>query len=139
MTEEKDPGALILAAGGIVEKQTADGPLIALVYRELYGGDWSLPKGKQDLGETLQQTALREVLEETGCPARFIGFAGINHYYHGALPKAVFYWHMALEAPGDFTPSTEVAQMAWLTPKEALARMAYADEQRLVKKIYNLK
>jgi len=137
--DHHDSGALILAAGGIIERQTVDGPLVALVYRELYGGHWSLPKGKQDPGESLQETALREVWEETGCRGRFIGFAGVTHYWHGSLPKVVFYWHLALVEATDFKASDEVARLAWLSPAEAVACMAYDDEKKLLKKIYRLK
>ena len=80
---------LITAAGGIVEKRTPDGIKIALVYRELYGSEWALPKGKQEKGESLEQTALREVEEETGCAARIIEYGGCIRYYHGKSPKKV--------------------------------------------------
>jgi 8-oxo-dGTP pyrophosphatase MutT (NUDIX family) len=69
--------ALILAAGGILEKTAGPLTLIAVVHRERYD-DWSLPKGKQEPGETLQQTALREVREETGFAVRFYRFCRLR-------------------------------------------------------------
>src|SRR5688572_13984023 len=50
----------IKAGGGIVVNQFGK---VLLIFRR---GVWDLPKGKQDPGETLAQTALREVREETG-------------------------------------------------------------------------
>ncbi len=138
MTEQIDPAALIMAAGGIVEKQTDEGPLIAVIHRHLYGDEWSLPKGKQDSGETLQETAIREVLEETCCMARIIRFAGVTHYFHGSLPKVVLYWHMKLETENKFNSSQEVSDMEWLTPVDALQRLNYHDERQVLKKIYPL-
>ena len=40
-------------------------------------GDWSIPGGKQELGEGVREAALREVLEETGCGIRLIGLIDV--------------------------------------------------------------
>lgn len=138
MYQEMDRDELILAAGGIVEQQTPQGAKIAVIYRERHGGEWSLPKGKQDAGETLQETARREVREETGCEVRFTGFAGCTHYYHGDLPKVVFYWKMELVGTCNFKPSGEVLRLVWLAPAEAVTRVAYADEKQLLGRVYGL-
>ena len=42
-------------------------------------GDWSIPGGRQELGETLEETAVREVAEETGVDIRVIGSVSIKH------------------------------------------------------------
>src|SRR3954470_18204774 len=55
---------IIMAAGGIVV-QRGDVPLFAVVCLRKRG-EWVLPKGKLDAGETPRDAALREVLEETG-------------------------------------------------------------------------
>ncbi|MFH7319454.1 6-phosphogluconolactonase [Desulfurivibrio sp. D14AmB] len=136
-TPEDEAGQLILAAGGIVEKGRGEETRIAVVYRAQYD-DWSLPKGKQDPGETLADTALREVREETGLSVRFTGFAGVVHYYHGPLPKVVLYWKMAPTAEGEFMPSAEIQRLRWLTPGEALARVSYEDEKKLLRQTYQL-
>jgi 8-oxo-dGTP pyrophosphatase MutT (NUDIX family) len=57
---------VIEASGGIVERRSPEGTRIAVIYRERYGPEWSLPKGKRLPGETWQETALREVREEIG-------------------------------------------------------------------------
>ncbi len=131
-------GALILAAGGIVEKGEGEELRIALVYRERRYRDWSLPKGKQDQGESLAETALREVYEETGCRARLAGFAGCLQYFHREIPKVVVYWQMTLLAEEEFTPNKEVQDLAWLTPAEALARMTYDEEKAMLRRLYRL-
>ena len=50
----------INAAGGIVTNKKNE---MLFIFRR---GKWDLPKGKSDIGETNKQTALREVIEETG-------------------------------------------------------------------------
>ena len=55
------------AAGGVVVR---DGEVV-VVHRPRYE-DWTLPKGKLDPGETLEEAALREVEEETGLRCRLV-------------------------------------------------------------------
>jgi 8-oxo-dGTP pyrophosphatase MutT (NUDIX family) len=62
MSERLDAN-VIEGAGGIVERNTSKGIRIAVIYRKRYGGEWGLPKGKRQCGES---TALREVEEEIG-------------------------------------------------------------------------
>ena len=58
------PEAPIVGVGAVV----IDGTKVLLVRRgqEPLKGEWSLPGGALELGETLQQGVVREVLEETG-------------------------------------------------------------------------
>ena len=64
------PTGPVRAAGGVVWRRNGAGPVeILLVHRPRYG-DWSLPKGKCDKGESDEDCALREVEEETGWRCR---------------------------------------------------------------------
>jgi 8-oxo-dGTP diphosphatase len=128
---------LIIAAGGIVEKQTPRGIRIAVILRDRYGEEWALPKGKQEEGESLEEAALREVNEETGCQAMITGFAGTSSYYHSNAPKAVFFWKMLAADECRFTPSKEIKKLEWLTPGEALHRLTHNEERKLVAGIYD--
>jgi len=55
------------SAGGVVYRQTAHGPEVALIKAN---GRWSLPKGGIEKGEKPEATALREIAEETGLPRK---------------------------------------------------------------------
>ena len=82
----------ILAAGGLLWRDESRSE-IAIVHRRRHD-DWSLPKGKVDSDETLQQTAAREVEEETGMRPRVLEFAGETFYHVQGRPKSVLSWHM---------------------------------------------
>ncbi len=75
---------VIPAAGGLVYDQYHK---LLLIYRR---GFWDLPKGKQDKGESIDQTALREVEEETGISARLGDLAGETwHTYRTKKGKRI--------------------------------------------------
>jgi 8-oxo-dGTP diphosphatase len=132
----------ILAAGGILEKTTPEGVRIAVVHRTRYRdregarGDWVLPKGKCDSGESLEVTALREVREETGCEARIVGLGFPCEYLASGIPKIVMFFLMkcvAEHAPPDLA---EVRSVRWLIPSDAIDRLTYDTERNVVRQAY---
>lgn len=134
---EKLDAQVIEAAGGIVELDTSEGQRIAVIYRERYGGEWSLPKGKRKAGESWQRTALREVNEEIGVTPVIVGIAGATAYLAGGVPKVVLYWRMRIE--GDvppFTPNKEVKKVTWLAPANAIERLTHLEEARIIRMIF---
>ncbi|ELZ87159.1 NTP pyrophosphohydrolase [Haloferax elongans ATCC BAA-1513] len=125
-----DTPTLTFAAGGLLRRD--DGAL-CLVHRPRYD-DWSLPKGKLEPGETLAETAVREVHEETDCTVDCGRFAGRYEYAVDANPKGVFVWHMQLAEEHPFDSDDEVDARAWLQPTAALDRLTYENERELVRR-----
>ena len=123
----------ILAAGGLVSRDLNGSRRIAVVHRNRHN-DWTLPKGKCELGEQLDQTAAREVFEETGCDVRLVRFATTVGYYVGGSWKTVFYWHMTPKSEPAFKASDEVDAVEWLDPGEAIKRLTYPSERELVRR-----
>jgi len=124
--------SMIQAAGGILWRRGAEGPLVAVVHRPRHE-DWGLPKGKLDTDERWQDAALREVLEETGYQAELCEFAGVIAYdVHGA-PKIVLFWNMRACGEPSFEPGEEVDAVEWLPPEEAARRLDYEDERALLR------
>jgi 8-oxo-dGTP diphosphatase len=122
---------VIRAAGGLLWRPGPRALRLAVVHRPRYG-DWSLPKGKLERGESFPAAALREVREETRCEARLGPLAGVAWYRVGPHPKLVVYWHMDLVEEVPFEPDEEIDGLVWLTAREALARLDHASERRIV-------
>jgi phosphohistidine phosphatase SixA/8-oxo-dGTP pyrophosphatase MutT (NUDIX family) len=121
------PGQPIQAAGAVLWRPGPDGPELACIHRPRYD-DWSFPKGKQDPGEHIQLTAMREVFEETGQRMALGRRLPTISYQVAGLPKRVRYWAgRALperEGGGRFVPNDEVDRLAWLTPAEVRRRLS---------------
>ena len=125
-------GAVIEAAGGLLWQETPNGYKLAVVHRPGYD-DWSLPKGKRETDESWQETALREIKEETGCKTKLTGFAGSTAYTVNGVAKVVLFWHMALAKDNTFEPNNEVDQLVWLTTEEAVDKLSYENEKILLR------
>jgi 8-oxo-dGTP diphosphatase len=124
----------IRAAGGVVVRPGAGGEReVLLVHRPKYD-DWSLPKGKADAGEEDEDTALREVEEETGLRCRLGAEVGATHYTDSqGRPKVVRYWMMEPDTDGRFVPNREVDALRWCTIDEAKALLSYAHDRTLLR------
>jgi 8-oxo-dGTP pyrophosphatase MutT (NUDIX family) len=122
-----------LAAGGIVWQDSGGDAKLALVHRPKYD-DWTLPKGKPEAGETLAETARREVLEEIGHEVRMLEFAGVLHYpLREQTTKVVLFWHMLVQGGSSFRPNREIDAMVWLTPAEAMQKLTHKVEVELLR------
>lgn len=114
----------IRAAGGVVWRVAEGRPEVALVHRPKYR-DWTFPKGKLDAGETDEQAARREVLEETGLQC-VLGreLPSVTYRDGKGRHKQVRYWEMTVAA-GAFEVNDEVDEMAWLDLDAAGRRLTY--------------
>jgi 8-oxo-dGTP diphosphatase len=125
----------VLAAGGVVSRAgRAGGKEIALIHRPAYD-DWTLPKGKLEGEETLEQACLREVEEETGLRCELVEPIGSTEYRdRKGRPKFVFYWILR-PLSGRFRPGEEVDELRWLTVEEALSLLTYGRDRELLRRM----
>jgi len=123
---------VVRAAGGILLRESRPGRYeVALVHRPVRG-DWSLPKGKLDPGESYEDCALREVLEETGYRCRLLSFVGFTEYRdRRGRQKVVGYWVMEV-LDGEFTTSEEVDELEWLELDAAASILTYERDRELL-------
>jgi 8-oxo-dGTP pyrophosphatase MutT (NUDIX family) len=118
----------VRAAGGVVCRTRDDGSLeVLLVHRPQYG-DWTIPKGKVEEGETDEACAVREVEEECGVRGE-LGeeLPTVRWRDRFDRPKVARYWRIDVSAEAASTagPQHEVDQVVWLRLPDAIARLTY--------------
>ena len=128
------------SAGGLVI-DGIDGPreeqVAALIGRVDRRGRmlWSLPKGHIELGETAEQTAIREVAEETGIQGSVLAALGSIDYWFVTdgrrVHKTVHHYLMRFSGGQLSDDDVEVAEVAWVPIRDLPSRLSYADERRL--------
>jgi 8-oxo-dGTP diphosphatase len=132
------------AAGGIVWRrrpvsrrdrgESARIPVeLLLIHRPSYD-DWTFPKGKTDPGECLQETAVREIWEETGITARLTHPLPQVRYRTSSGTKVVSYWvaRQADRTESTFSPNKEVDEIRWVRPRDAAALLTYSHDRQLL-------
>ncbi|WP_129669542.1 NUDIX hydrolase [Phytoactinopolyspora endophytica] len=132
----------VRAAGGVAWR-VGDDVQIVVVHRPKYD-DWSLPKGKLDPGETWEEAAVREVLEETGLTVELGRFLDEVHYidrsskkYPQGRPKVVRYWEMSALG-GTFVAHKEIDAIRWVSPHASLSVLSHDLDRRIVRRFVDL-
>jgi 8-oxo-dGTP diphosphatase len=129
--ERNTPAEIVRAAGGLVVRRHAGRLEVALVHRPVHQ-DWSYPKGKLEEGETFEDAAQREVLEETGLVCRLLRFVGHTDYIdRKGRPKVVAYWVMSAVG-GAFAPNEEVDELRWVDVAAAGGLLSYERDRELL-------
>ncbi|WP_435924871.1 NUDIX hydrolase [Paenibacillus sp. DYY-L-2] len=111
-----------ISAGGVVYRREA-GKLQIQLITDRYGR-YSFAKGKSESGETTEQTALREIREETGIFGKIETLIDIiaytyNHPVRGPVDKEVYYYLVESKG-GRLRPQLEeIRGVAWYEPKDA--------------------
>ncbi|WP_137722900.1 NUDIX hydrolase [Prescottella subtropica] len=96
---------------------------------------WSLPKGHIEQGETAEQTAMREVAEETGIRGSVVASLGSIDYWfvtEGRRIHKTVHHYLMRSLGGELSDADiEVTEVAWVPLSELDSRLAYADERKL--------
>jgi 8-oxo-dGTP diphosphatase len=112
------PAKDVLAAGVVVFRP---GRRVLLVHRPKYD-DWSFPKGKQDPGEHVTVTAVREVLEETGLKVtgtRYLfTIPNIYNYSGMELHTMDMFFECSVGDTGTLLANDDVAALRWVAIEE---------------------
>lgn len=128
------------SAGGVVIRQGRQGLECLLASRSVRSGDliWGLPKGLVEKGESPEETAVREVLEETGFDAEIRGSLGDISYWFvwegRRIHKTVYFFLM--EATGGDTSrrDREMEDVAWFPLQEAESVAGFDSEKEVLRR-----
>ncbi|MGN6782453.1 MAG: NUDIX hydrolase [Marmoricola sp.] len=126
------PQGDVVAAGAVVLRRGASEALV--VHRPRYD-DWAWPKGKQDRGEHVTATAVREVAEETGLRIRLGRPLGRQLYpLADGRAKTVHYWVGRVRGASDLhrIADEEVDEVRWLAVRHAASLLTYEDDRALL-------
>ena len=129
----------LLSAGGVVYR-IRDQRVEVVICGRSSPVIWGLPKGTPDAGETREQTALREVNEETGLEVRTEGLIDSIDYWFARsadrvrLHKTVFFYLMSAHGGGLSLHDHEFDVVNWCPAEEACETLTYENEVRIVKK-----
>ncbi len=132
-----------VSAGGLVIRAVAGRPEIVVGRRkrERDGYVWSLPKGTPEEGETREETAIREVREESGLEVRILAYFGAISYSFvrtgERIEKTVHYYLME-QLGGSFDQyDKEFDELRWVPMDEAIALLDFQTESGLVQRAYD--
>ena len=132
--------ATATSAGGIVVRYEDGRPhlVIGSRRRERDGRTWTLPKGTPERDETAEETALREVGEETGLEVRIIRPLDHIEYWFvqsgTRIHKTVHYFLMEPTGGDLARHDHEFDQVRWIAFAEAASVLTFETERALVER-----
>lgn len=112
--------------------------VLLILHKE--GRHWGFPKGKRDPGETLQQTAVRELKEETGLDiSEFLLFEPLTEHYRfrrkgEIIAKTVSYFP-ALVSGTLVLQEEEIRAARWMTLQEAFNQLSYQEASHILREV----
>jgi 8-oxo-dGTP pyrophosphatase MutT (NUDIX family) len=131
------------SAGGLVVKKKGNRAQVCLVSKK-GGRVWAFPKGRVDQGETLKETAVREVLEETGHKAVVLDKLDVIEYYfflkenNTFYHKTVTFFLMKLVKENAQERDQEADSVGWYDAGVAKKKLSYLNEKKILSKSESL-
>lgn len=128
-----------VGVGTVVLKQTPQGLEVLLIRRGRapWAGEWSIPGGRQEWGESVRETAIREVREETAVEITNLSLLdvvdGITHGADGHVDK---HWTLvdfrADWVSGDLRPGDDAADAKWVSVTDLDHYRLWGETRRII-------
>lgn len=136
MQSEGEQARPIVGVGAVIMR----GHDVLLIRRahEPRRGEWSLPGGRQELGETIFEAAHREVAEETGVRIRILGVIDVVDLIERAEPTAAVLRHFVLVnvaaqwLAGDAQPASDASAVAWANERQLAGYGLWTETLRVI-------
>jgi 8-oxo-dGTP pyrophosphatase MutT (NUDIX family) len=124
----------LVSSGGVVYRRGQAGSLEVALCGRLQSRTWSLPKGTPEEGETIQQTALREVQEETGLEAELghIEYKFSRSREIVRFHKRVYFYLMSTHGGSMDLHDLEFDVVKWIPMNEAASTLTHANEAQVI-------
>lgn len=121
-------GAVVWRAGKVLLVKRGKPPRL---------GQWSLPGGAQELGETVEDAARREVREETGLELEAVSLLTVVDLVERDETGRVRYHYTLVDleaeaAPGEPVAGGDAAAVSWFAPDELEALQLWEETRRVV-------
>jgi 8-oxo-dGTP pyrophosphatase MutT (NUDIX family) len=129
-----------VSAGGVIYRCRASRQIEVALIAHRKGESWRLPKGRTEPGETLRETALREVREETGLCAEIVSELQPIEYcfwwqedgQRVRYCKRVYFYLMRYLSGDISGHDLEVEDVRWFQIERARQIVAYRQEQEVI-------
>jgi 8-oxo-dGTP pyrophosphatase MutT (NUDIX family) len=124
------PSSEPVQQAGAVAVRLGERPRFLLVRAKLHPDHWLFPKGHVDAGETLEQTAVRELAEEAGVAGRVLAPLGSSEYAFEGKRIEVHYFFV--EPTGRAGAGEPDRDPTWLSLEAARRRIVFVDLHRIL-------
>lgn len=123
------------SCGAVVYRMQKGAPLFLLI-KNKRSAHWGFPKGHMERGETPEETAKREVLEETGIHIRLLPeFLSKSEYtIQGKVEKSVSIFLASTQDKNTVIQQEEIEDFTWLRYDKALNMLNYKNDKLILSK-----
>lgn len=119
-------------AGGVVYRIVNGRKEFLLVSTKRFSFIWVLPKGHIETSETEEETAVREVKEESGIKASIIKKIGNAERIQWKLKKQLIAFYL-MKFDSVHSVNKENRKIAWLPPEKAIAKLFYRHQKKILR------